>query len=63
VFPEDFKRWMIGRSDLKPHFLSYHHDLFSPEYWQKLQQRIRAGELIHAIPYPEEIRFRPGELD
>ncbi|SDA67725.1 isocitrate dehydrogenase kinase/phosphatase [Algoriphagus alkaliphilus] len=61
VFPEDFRRWMIGRADLKPHFLDYHSVLFDPEYWNSLQQRIRKGELIHAFPYPEEIRFRPGE--
>ncbi|WP_296697729.1 bifunctional isocitrate dehydrogenase kinase/phosphatase [Algoriphagus sp.] len=59
VFPEDFKRWMIGRKDLKEHFLDYHSNLFSPEYWQGIQVRIEKGELIHAYPYPEEIRFRP----
>lgn len=61
VFPEDFKRWMIGRADLKPHFLEYHSDLFDPEYWNSLKRRIHNGELIHAFPYPEEIRFRPRE--
>jgi isocitrate dehydrogenase kinase/phosphatase len=61
VFPEDFRRWMIGRADLKPHFLEYHKNLFDPEFWNSLQERIRKGELIHAFPYPEEIRFRPGE--
>ncbi|MDF2158259.1 bifunctional isocitrate dehydrogenase kinase/phosphatase [Algoriphagus sp. CAU 1675] len=61
VFPEDFKRWMIGRTDLKPHFLDYHQNLFNPHYWQKIQERIRTGELIHAFPYPDEIRFRPSE--
>lgn len=61
VFPEDFKRWMIGRKDLKDHFLEYHKDLFDPLYWQEIQQRITAGELIHAFPYPDEIRFRPEE--
>jgi isocitrate dehydrogenase kinase/phosphatase len=61
VFPEDFRRWMIGRPDLKPHFLDYHKDLFDPNYWNSLKDRIGKGELIHAFPYPEEIRFRPGE--
>lgn len=61
VFPEDFKRWMIGRADLKEHFLSYNENLFSPEYWQEVQRRIQDGELIHAFPYPEEIRFRPDQ--
>ncbi|HSF53646.1 MAG TPA: bifunctional isocitrate dehydrogenase kinase/phosphatase [Algoriphagus sp.] len=61
VFPEDFRRWMIGRADLKPHFLDYHKNLFDPKYWNSLKQRIQNGELIHAFPYPEEIRFRSGE--
>ncbi|OOG72781.1 bifunctional isocitrate dehydrogenase kinase/phosphatase [Algoriphagus sp. A40] len=61
VFPEDFRRWMIGRADLKPHFLEYHKNLFDPAYWNSLKQRIQNGELIHAFPYPEEIRFRSGE--
>jgi isocitrate dehydrogenase kinase/phosphatase len=61
VFPEDFKRWMIGRKDLKDHFLTYHKNLFDPLYWKQIQQRIKSGELIHAFPYPEEIRFRPEE--
>lgn len=61
VFPEDFKRWMIGRQDVKEHFLEYHKDLFDPEYWTKLQHQIRKGEFIHAFPYPTELRFRPEE--
>lgn len=61
VFPEDFKRFMIGRADVKEHFLNFHRDLFDPNYWRNIQERIRAGELIHAFPYPEDIRFRPYE--
>lgn len=61
VFPEDFKRFMIGRADVKEHFLSYHRKLFDPNHWKSIQDRIRAGELIHAFPYPESIRFRPSE--
>ncbi|MGM0945570.1 MAG: bifunctional isocitrate dehydrogenase kinase/phosphatase [Bacteroidota bacterium] len=61
VFPEDFRRWMIGRSDLKEHFLAYHQNLFDPFHWSKIQEKIRNGELLHAFPYPEEIRFRPLE--
>lgn len=61
VFPEDFRRWMIGRTDLKQHFLEYNKNLFDPEYWQKIQEKILKGEFIHAFPYPNEIRFRPKE--
>ena len=58
VFPEDFKRWMIGRADIKEEFIQYHESLFDPAYWRQIQNRIASGELIHAFPYPEEIRFR-----
>lgn len=61
VFPEDFKRFMIGREDVKEHFFRHHQNLFDPDYWRDIQQRIRSGELIHAFPYPENIRFRPSE--
>ena len=61
VFPEDFKRFMIGRTDVKDHFFDFHKNLFDPQYWAGIQSRILAGELIHAFPYPESIRFRPFE--
>lgn len=58
VFPEDFKRWMIGRADVKAEFLQYHERLFDLDHWRTIQSRIAEGELFHAFPYPEEIRFR-----
>ncbi len=62
VFPEDFKRWMIGRQDIKAHFLNYHSALFDPKHWKGIKERIQSGELIHAFPYPDEIRFRRDEV-
>ncbi|MDG1276759.1 MAG: bifunctional isocitrate dehydrogenase kinase/phosphatase [Algoriphagus sp.] len=61
VFPEDFKRWMIGRRDIKDEFIQYHEGLFDAENWKQIQNRIASGEMIHAYPYPEEIRFRPKQ--
>jgi isocitrate dehydrogenase kinase/phosphatase len=58
VFPEDFKRFMIGRADVKEHFFNFHKNIFDPIYWIEIQKRINRGELIHAFPYPREIRFR-----
>ncbi|MCH7401961.1 bifunctional isocitrate dehydrogenase kinase/phosphatase [Belliella kenyensis] len=60
IFPVDFKRFMIGRKDVKDHFLQYHKDLFDPNHWKNIQHRITKGELLHAFPYPKEIRFRPS---
>lgn len=61
VFPEDFKRFMIGRKDVKEYFIDYHKNLFDPDYWISIQKSLKAGELLHALPYPNEIRFRPEE--
>lgn len=61
VFPQDFKKFMIGRQDVKEHFHTYHQCLFDPEFWIEMQNRIRSGELLHAFPYPNRIRFRPEE--
>jgi len=59
VFPEDFKRFMIGRKDVKEYFQKFHQDLFDPLFWQDIQKKIRKGQLIHAFPYPQSMRFRP----
>lgn len=61
VFPEDFRRFMIGRVDVKPHFLAFHENLFNPDHWIEIQQKIRAGELLHTFPYPKSMRFRQEE--
>ncbi|MCR9014791.1 bifunctional isocitrate dehydrogenase kinase/phosphatase [Aquiflexum gelatinilyticum] len=61
VFPQDFKRFMIGRKDVKNYFFDYHTDLFNPENWKKIQEKIISGSGIHAFSYPQKIRFRPDE--
>jgi len=61
VFPEDFKKFMIGRKDVKDHFHEFHKDLFDPIFWQGIQKKIIKGQLIHAFPYPQSMRFRPDK--
>lgn len=61
VFPEDFKRFMIGRRDVKDYFLDFHKAMFDPEHWTSIQKKLKEGELMHAFPYPESMRFRPEE--
>jgi len=34
VFPSEFKRWMIGRADIKEDFISYHKELFDADHWR-----------------------------
>ncbi len=59
VFPEQFKHFIVGRKDLKTLFIQLHPQLFSPEFWQQLQQRC-ANEISHFTPYAESRRFFPG---
>ncbi|WP_375583069.1 bifunctional isocitrate dehydrogenase kinase/phosphatase [Cyclobacterium xiamenense] len=61
VFPEDFKRFMIGRADVRDYFIESNPKLFDPEYWKEIQNRLKKGEFIHAFPYPEIMRFRPEQ--
>jgi isocitrate dehydrogenase kinase/phosphatase len=35
----------------------HHSRLFTPEFWQELQQRTRNGELLDFYPYAQEKRF------
>jgi isocitrate dehydrogenase kinase/phosphatase len=57
VFPEEFERFLGLSPELKALFLQHHGDLLSPEFWQDIQRRLRAGELFHVPPYGEEKRL------
>lgn len=61
VFPQDFKRFMIGRPDVREYFFNVHQNLFDPKHWNKIRESISRGEFIHAFPYPKHMRFRPEE--
>jgi isocitrate dehydrogenase kinase/phosphatase len=61
VFPQDFKKFMIGRPDVKNHFFDFHNELFNPEHWKMIQEKILLGAGVHAFSYPQKIRFRPKE--
>ncbi len=51
IFPEEFSRFLGLRGELWQ-ALDYHHgDLFEVRFWQRMQDRIRAGEAIEIFPY------------
>lgn len=57
VFPEEFRRFIGLRPDLREAFEAQHADLFTVEYWQGLQDRVRAGVVLDVYPYPQEVRL------
>jgi isocitrate dehydrogenase kinase/phosphatase len=58
VFPEQFTNFLVSNPRAREIFLRRHGELTTPEYWQRLQARIRAGLQEDVFPYPESLRFR-----
>jgi isocitrate dehydrogenase kinase/phosphatase len=51
VFPEELPKFLGLSSDLRSVFEEHHGELFDPEFWVGVQQRIRSGETIEILPY------------
>jgi isocitrate dehydrogenase kinase/phosphatase len=51
VFPEEFRSFLGLKPALRQVFMDHHADIFTPEFWQAHQKRIRSGELAHVYPY------------
>ena len=58
VFPEEFGTFLELRGDLRQLFLEHHGELLQLDYWLDIQQRIRNGEFINVLPYPESKRLK-----
>ncbi|MCP5184300.1 MAG: bifunctional isocitrate dehydrogenase kinase/phosphatase [Pseudomonadales bacterium] len=57
VFPEEFRRFLFGKRNVKKLFMELHGDLFTPEYWKSLQDGIDAGQVRDVFPYRRKKRF------
>jgi isocitrate dehydrogenase kinase/phosphatase len=60
VFPEEFPRFLGLPAQLREPFLAAHGHLFTCEFWQDMQERQRAGEIVDFFPYPQSRRLRGG---
>jgi len=60
IFPEQFPPFLLTNARVEKYFRQYHSDLFDPQYWKALQEKIRAGEVTDVFPYPESLRFIRG---
>ena len=59
VFPEELGRFMGLEGARREAFLQEHGDLFGVGFWQRMQERNLAGEIIEFFPYRDERRLRP----
>ena len=60
VFPEEFAAFMVPDGELGELFRAAHGDLFTVEFWQGMQERLRRGEgpLYDVFPYHQTRRLR-----
>lgn len=57
VFPEEMQRFLGLSPDRRDVFLQHHADLFDVDFWLAAQESIKAGAIIHILPYPQEKRL------
>jgi isocitrate dehydrogenase kinase/phosphatase len=61
VFPEEFKAFLVPPGRLRDAFLEFHGDLLDPAFWQGVQRRLAAGEVVDVFPYRREARLQRNE--
>ncbi|KEY60064.1 bifunctional isocitrate dehydrogenase kinase/phosphatase [Serratia sp. DD3] len=57
VFPEEFRYFLCGDPGIRQVFEELHSDLFTADYWRRLQQRIREGHVEDVFAYRKKRRF------
>ncbi len=57
IFPEEFPRFLSFPESARTELVKRHGDLFHPQFWREMQQRLRAGELPQVFPYAPERRL------
>jgi isocitrate dehydrogenase kinase/phosphatase len=51
VFPEEFRAFLVPAGEVREAFLEAHGDLLDVEFWQRVQRRLGAGEVVDVFPY------------
>jgi isocitrate dehydrogenase kinase/phosphatase len=59
IFPEEFRAFVGLPGALGEGFVAAHGALFDPAFWESMQARQRAGEVVDFFPYPPGRRLRP----
>lgn len=57
VFPEEFKKFLYFPEHVRPAFEEIHGDLFGIHFWQEMQKKLKAGIMVHILPYKNHRRF------
>ncbi|PJE78372.1 Isocitrate dehydrogenase kinase/phosphatase [invertebrate metagenome] len=57
VFPEEWPVFLLPDKSLRRIFETMHGDMFSCDFWQNLQQKIREGCVVDVFSYRKDKRF------
>jgi isocitrate dehydrogenase kinase/phosphatase len=61
VFPEEFKAFLVPAGPLRDDFIEAHGDLLDISFWQGVQRRLSAGEVVDVFPYRRDSRLQRNE--
>ena len=59
IFPEEFRNFLGLGPELLSAFLEHHEELLGVEFWHRMQERHRRGEVLDIYPYKSARRLRP----
>jgi isocitrate dehydrogenase kinase/phosphatase len=62
IFPEEFRAFLAPSGRLRDAFLAVHGDLLDIRFWQGVQRRLAAGEVVDVFPYRREARLQRNEV-
>jgi isocitrate dehydrogenase kinase/phosphatase len=62
VFPEEFRSFLVPPGRLREPFLAAHSDLLDLAFWQGVQRRLAAGEIVDVFPYRRDARLQRNVL-
>jgi isocitrate dehydrogenase kinase/phosphatase len=57
IFPEEFLQFLRFPDKARATLLEQHGDLFTPSFWRRMQEKLRAGEIPEVFPYNAERRL------
>lgn len=57
IFPEEFPNFLGFPDGARQALMARHGDLFQPEFWRRMQEKFRDGELPEIFPYAQECRL------
>jgi isocitrate dehydrogenase kinase/phosphatase len=61
VFPEQFEPFLIPKGPLADLFRERHGEIFDPDWWRTMQEKIAAGEMFDTYPYAAQRRLPRNE--